>query len=208
MEAVVKVTTTVVNETARDQKLSVVAQTGSAQGISGEVALKPGERRDVTQQLIITHPKIWDVTTPYLYTAKVTVLSDGKPVDATYQTFGIRTISFSTNGFLLNGRKVKINGGCLHHDNGILGAAAFDRAEARKVELMKSAGFNAIRTSHNPPSEAFLAACDKIGMLVVDEAFDGWREAKNTHDYSTLFDNGGNRISTQWFSATATILLS
>lgn len=188
MEAVVKVTTTVVNETARDQKLSVVAQTGSAKGISGEVALKPGERRDVTQQLIITHPKIWDVTTPYLYTAKVTVLSDGKPVDATYQTFGIRTISFSTNGFLLNGRKVKINGGCLHHDNGILGAAAFDRAEARKVKLMKSAGFNAIRTSHNPPSEAFLAACDKIGMLVVDEAFDGWREAKNTHDYSTLFD--------------------
>lgn len=76
----------------------------------------------------------------------------------------------------------------MHHDNGILGAAAFDRAEFRKVQMMKSAGFNALRTSHNLPSEAFLEACDRLGMLVIDEAFDGWRESKTPHDYASLFD--------------------
>ncbi|MCD8293182.1 MAG: DUF4982 domain-containing protein, partial [Prevotellaceae bacterium] len=81
-----------------------------------------------------------------------------------------------------------LNGGCMHHDNGILGAAAYDRAEERKVELLKAAGFNAVRTSHNPPSEAMLSACDRLGLLVIDEAFDGWREQKTSYDYATLFD--------------------
>ena len=78
-------------------------------------------------------------------------------IDQVTKTFGIRTLEFSAeNGFMLNGEKVLLNGGCVHHDNGILGAAAYDRAEVKKVELMKAAGFNALRTSHNPPSEAFL----------------------------------------------------
>lgn len=82
-----------------------------------------------------------------------------------------------------------MNGSCVHHDNGILGAAAYDRAEYKRVEQLKDAGFNAVRTSHNPPSEAFLDACDKLGLLVIDEAFDGWRDAKNEFDYHTLFDD-------------------
>ena len=88
----------------------------------------------------------------------------------------------------MNGKKIELNGGCVHHDNGILGSAAFDRAEIRKVQMMKNAGFNAVRTSHNLPSEAFLEACDRLGMLVIDEAFDGWRQAKTPHDYASLFD--------------------
>lgn len=107
----------------------------------------------------------------------------------TNNSFGIRTIEFSPdNGFQLNGETVLLNGGCVHHDNGCLGAAAYDRAEERKVELLKSAGFNAVRTAHNPPSEAFLDACDRLGLLVIDESFDGWRDSKTPHDYSNYFD--------------------
>ena len=81
----------------------------------------------------------------------------------------------------------------MHHDNGILGAAAYDRAERKRVELLKDAGFNAVRTSHNIPSEAFLDACDEVGLMVIDEAFDGWRDAKNSHDYHELFDDNWSK---------------
>ena len=91
------------------------------------------------------------------------------------------------NGFRINGEMLKLKGGCLHHDNGPLGAAAIDRAEERRVELMKANGFNAIRTSHNPPSPAFLDACDRLGILVIDEAFDCWNKAKNEQDYHLYF---------------------
>ena len=90
---------------------------------------------------------------------------------------------------MLNGKKVLINGACVHHDDGVLGAMAFDAAEIRKVKLMKEAGFNLIRTSHNPTTRAFLDACDSLGMLVIGEAFDGWRTQKNPYDYSTLIDS-------------------
>ena len=118
----------------------------------------------------------------------VELLVGGKVVDATTTTFGIREIKFSVeNGFTLNGVSVKLRGGCLHHDNGPLGSAAIDRAEERRVELMKANGYNAIRTSHNPPSTAFLDACDRLGMLVMDEAFDCWEEGKNPDDYGKYF---------------------
>ena len=107
----------------------------------------------------------------------------------TETSFGIRTIAFSVDkGFQLNGKTVELKGGCVHHDNGPLGAKAYDRAEERRIELLKASGYNAVRCSHNPPSPAFLAACDKLGMLVIDEAFDMWRNAKNPYDYSLYFD--------------------
>ncbi len=110
------------------------------------------------------------------------------------ETFGIRTIDFSVEkGFLLNGVPTLLKGGCVHHDNGPLGAVAYDRAEERRVELMKASGFNAIRCSHNPPSEAFLAACDRLGMLVIDETFDMWRKPKNPQDYHLYFDEWWQR---------------
>ncbi len=120
--------------------------------------------------------------------------SAAKVVDASTTTFGIREIKFSVeNGFTLNGVPVKLRGGCLHHDNGPLGSEAIDRAEERRVELMKASGYNAIRTSHNPPSTAFLDACDRLGMLVLDEAFDCWEAGKNPDDYSKYFDDWWQR---------------
>jgi beta-galactosidase len=119
---------------------------------------------------------------------------DGKAVDEVSTTFGIRSLAWSAEkGFLLNGTPVKMAGGCVHHDNGPLGAAAFDRAEERRVQMLKEAGFNAIRASHNPPSPAFLDACDRIGMLVIDEAFDCWSRGKNPHDYSVAFQEWWQR---------------
>ena len=114
----------------------------------------------------------------------------GKMVDSQLTRFGVRHIYCDSRyGFQLNYMPLLINGACVHHDDGILGAMAFDAAEIRKVRLMKDAGFNLIRTSHNPPSRAFLDACDSIGILVIDEAFDGWRQAKTPYDYSTLIDS-------------------
>lgn len=137
----------------------------------------------------LPYPQLWSVDSPNLYTAVIQVFSNGEKIDEVGNIFGIRSIEFGIDdGFKLNGEKVLLKGGCMHHGNGPLGAAAYDRAEERRVELMKASGFNAIRCAHNPPSEAFLNACDKLGILVIDEAFDMWRKAKNSHDYHLYFD--------------------
>lgn len=137
----------------------------------------------------IDRPSLWSVDTPNLYTASITVKSGNGVSDAIRIPFGIRTIEFSAEkGFLLNGKPLKLHGGCLHHDNGLLGAAAIDRAEERKVELMKANGYNAVRCSHNLPSEYFLQACDRLGLLVIDEVFDQWRQPKRPEDYHRYFD--------------------
>ena len=106
--------------------------------------------------------------TPVLYIAEVSVSSNGKVYDKISVPFGIRTIFFSAEkGFRLNGKSLKLKGGCLHHDNGLLGAVALNRAEERKVELMKTNGYNAVRCAHNQVSEYFLEACDKLGLFVI-----------------------------------------
>jgi len=154
------------------------------------VELKPNSEKEVIQTITVQNPKLWTPGTPVLYIAETTINSGNKTLDKTRNSFGIRSIQFNAEkGFLLNGISLKINGGCVHHDNGCLGAAAYDRAEERRVQQLKAAGFNAVRTSHNPPSEAFLNACDRLGLLVIDEAFDGWKTQKNPHDYSTLFND-------------------
>ena len=138
----------------------------------------------------INNPHLWSPDDPYLYEATVRLKEKGQVIDEQRVKFGIRSFSFDARkGFVLNGKPLLINGTCVHHDDGILGAMAFDAAEIRKVRLMKEAGFNLIRTSHNPTTRAFLDACDSIGMLVIGEAFDGWREAKTPYDYSTLIDS-------------------
>ncbi|MBQ8052000.1 MAG: DUF4982 domain-containing protein [Bacteroidaceae bacterium] len=139
--------------------------------------------------LSMSDVEMWNPEHPNLYHATIELVVDGHIVETSRQQFGIRTISYSAEeGFLLNDKPVLFNGACLHHDNGPLGAAALDAAEIHRVRLMKEAGFNAVRTSHNPSSEAFLAACDSIGLMVIDEAFDGWRDQKNPYDYHLLFD--------------------
>ena len=138
----------------------------------------------------IPRPRLWSPSDPYLYEACVKLKTDGQVIDERRVKFGIRSVSFSADkGFLLNGQPMLLNGSCVHHDDGIIGAMAFDDAEIRKVKLMKEAGFNLIRTSHNPTTRAFLDACDSLGMLVIGEAFDGWRSAKLKYDYSTLIDS-------------------
>ena len=153
-------------------------------------------------KLIVENPKLWDVASPVLYVAEATIKRagyvGGYPRSAEKLTFldqdrvvtGIRTISVdAVRGFRVNGKAVKLQGGCVHHDNGIIGAVSVYDAEYRKCAKLKSLGFNAVRTSHNPPSAAFLEACDRIGMYVIDEAFDAWRMAKQPGDYNLFFDD-------------------
>jgi len=152
------------------------------------VTKRPSAGKQIDQYITVTRPKAWSVEKPDLYTAQVEVISNGKVLDRTKTAFGIRTIHFdATTGFTLNGKRVLLKGGCLHHDNGFLGAATIDRAEERRVELMRANGFNSIRTAHNPPSKQFLDACDRNGILVINEAFDMWERPKNPQDYHLYF---------------------
>lgn len=197
-EAVVRVRTQVVNETSTSQILTVTAHVEDGNQKAGsnvfKVELPANSSKEIDQLIVVKAPRLWSPATPNLYKAITTIHSNGKPIDKQVTSFGIRTLDFSiTQSFLLNGKPVLLNGGCVHHDNGFLGAAAYDRAEEKKVELLKAGGFNAVRTSHNPPSEAFLDACDRLGLLVMDESFDGWRESKTTYDYTTHFDEWWQR---------------
>ncbi len=143
----------------------------------------------VQRNITLGNPRLWSPASPSLYTLQMQLRRGGTVVDEVSQTFGVRIVSFDAQrGMSINGSSTKLRGGCIHHDHGLLGAAAFDAAEERKVRLLKARGFNAVRPSHNPFSEAFLQACDRQGMLVVAETFDAWREAKLPQDYSTEFD--------------------
>jgi len=159
-----------------------------------ELIMHSSAEEEIDAKISVANPELWSLESPRLYTAVCELYTkshDGSSVikDCKETKFGIRKVEVSAEkGFLLNGKPLKLKGGCVHHDNGPLGAAAFDRAEERRVELLKESGFNAIRCAHNPPSPAFLDACDRIGMLVIDEAFDMWREAKNPDDYHLWFD--------------------
>ena len=198
-KATVQIKTLVKNETDFTQNIILKTQllSGNANSVGDDqidVELLANSEKEIDQIITVSNPLLWTPETPHLYLANVQVVKDDKIIDDTKTTFGIRSIKFSVeNGFELNGKTMKINGGCVHHDNGCLGAAAFDRAEERRVELLKSAGFNAIRTSHNPPSEAFLNACDRLGMMVIDEAFDGWKESKTSYDYAIYINEWWKR---------------
>jgi len=142
------------------------------------------------QNVAVENPVMWSTDNPVLYTAVNEIYTEGRIADKAETKFGIRTIRLDpVNGFQLNGKPMKLKGGCFHHDNGPLGAKSYDRAEERRVELLKSSGFNTIRCSHNPPSPAFLDACDRLGLLVIDEAFDMWQYPKNPADYNLYFGN-------------------
>ncbi|HAQ20910.1 MAG TPA: glycoside hydrolase family 2 [Prolixibacteraceae bacterium] len=196
-KAVVKFNINIVNETKESGKLVVTTRIilpNQPENIKAITTIDPFEKGGAEQVLGINHPKLWSLESPYLYQAVSEVSFNGKVVDQQTTTFGIRSIEFSAEkGFLLNGEKVLLKGGCMHHDNGPLGSAAIDRAEERHVELMKKFGFNAIRTSHNPPSRQFLDACDRLGILVIDESFDQWQRPKNPEDYNLYFDEWHQR---------------
>lgn len=145
----------------------------------------------VSSQITLKNPRLWSTDTPDRYTL-VTVIKDaatGKTLDTYSTVTGFRTFEFDAEkGFSLNGKPMKINGVCLHHDAGALGAVVNRRAIERQLEIMKEMGVNAIRSSHNPPAPELLELCDSMGLMVMDETFDMWRKKKTAHDYSRYFD--------------------
>ena len=157
-----------------------------------DFTILPGRTSPLKQTFLVANPQRWDVDRPYLYRAVTTVKNAGEVADEYVTPFGIRTIAFDREkGFLLNDRRLKIHGVCNHHDLGALGAAVNRRATERQLQIMKGMGANAIRTSHNPPSPELLELCDRLGLLVMDEAFDMWRIPKVPNGYSKYFADWG-----------------
>jgi len=193
----------VVTEVANEQSLpaGVVVRTTILDSAGEVVAsqetpldIGPNSVVEASQTLTVQNARLWSVDDPNLYTVKSELLDAGSEIDGEETTFGFRTIAVDAqNGFRLNDLPLKLKGGCVHHDNGLLGAASYDRAEERKIELMKAAGYNAIRCAHNPPAPAMLDACDRLGMLVMDETFDCWRMGKNPNDYHLVFEDWWQR---------------
>lgn len=183
-KANVEVVATVQNAGNKDMQVSYVVKllnpAGKEVGKTTRQSLIPAGQTSALKQLVaVDQPSLWSPGQPDLYHAQVELLIDNKVTDRLTTAFGIRSIHFDAQtGFTLNGKTIKLKGGCFHHDNGPLGAAAIDRAEERKIELLKKAGFNAIRCSHNPPSPYLLDVCDRLGILVINEAFDMWEISK------------------------------
>ena len=197
--AIIEIVTNVTNTNKGDSpvnlSITITDPSGAAVG-KGTVrsVLIGGKSSEIRQSISIKDPILWSVESPNLYHATVSLLVNNKETDKITSTFGIRTLHFdSQTGFTLNGKSIELKGGCFHHDNGPLGSAAIDRAEERKMQLIKKAGFNAIRCSHNPPSPYLLDVCDRIGILVIDEAFDMWEKSKMAM-VGALFGAKGNLL--------------
>jgi beta-galactosidase len=198
-EAVIRAETTVSSQESETRTVTLRSRVFAPDGTAvaqaeSQAALAAGTTQAIGQEMRVREPRLWSPDAPHLYRLHSELLVGGAVVDASETTFGIRTVALDPQrGFLLNGAPLKLKGGCVHHDNGVLGAASYDRAEERKVELHKASGYNAIRCAHNPPAPAFLDACDRLGMLVIDEAFDCWRMGKNAGDYHVAFDEWWQR---------------
>lgn len=161
---------------------------------TSDVELQAGTSKDIPQEITVANPQLWNLENPYLYKVKTVLSQNGQTVDTYYTNTGIRTFSFDVEkGFILNGKQVKINGVCMHHDLGCLGAAINTRAIERQLEILKEMGCNGIRCSHNPPAPELLDLCDRMGFIVMDETFDMWRKRKTAHDYSRYFDEWHER---------------
>jgi beta-galactosidase len=192
--ATVNIKTTISNQSEKAVNIRLITHILNPKGeeIASAESLQEsekGDNREFTNDIVLKRPDLWSTESPALYSAVSEVYLEGRLVDSEVTQFGIRRIEFdNVKGLSLNGNPIKLQGGCFHHDNGPLGSKSYDRAEERKVELLKASGFNAIRCSHNPPAPAFLDACDRLGMLVIDEAFDMWQYPKNPNDYSLWFE--------------------
>lgn len=191
-KAIINIESEVRNKSGKEVRVQLVTEIIDSEGKTvasgkGKQSIKSGETYTFSEQIDVENPALWSPDSPTLYRARTTVIS-GSSEDIKYTTFGIRTITMdANNGFMINGVPMKLKGGCVHHDNGPLGSKAFDRAEERKVEILKANGYNSIRTAHNPPTTAFLDACDRLGMLVIDECFDTWDRSKTRQDYHLYF---------------------
>ena len=161
---------------------------------TSQLTAEPGEETEVRQEILVGNPELWSITRPYLYTVRTEVSMKNKVVDTYITPVGIRTFRFDVQkGFILNGERLKINGVCMHHDLGCLGAAVNVRAMERQLEILREMGCNGIRCSHNPPAPELLDLCDRMGFVVMDETFDMWRKRKTAHDYSRYFNDWHER---------------
>lgn len=193
-ESIVHITTTIVNSRNKKALLSITNEIYNGEGKT--VASKNIDshieaygKYNFLQDIELNNPEFWSIENPYLYTVNTIVKVNGEITDNLSTNFGVRTFSFDENkGFSLNGKPVKINGVCNHHDLGCLGAAVNERAIERQLEILKEMGCNSIRTSHNPPAPELLDMCDKMGFIVMDETFDMWKKTKTQYDYSMYWD--------------------
>lgn len=187
------VLTNVENTGDKDVKAELTTSVVDADGkvvasVASPVELSPKCKVEVAQPLDVVSPSLWSVKTPYLYTVVSEVNVDGVTVDRYETKTGFRSLEFDAEkGFSLNGERLKINGVCLHHDAGALGAVVNRAAIARQLRILKEMGANAVRSSHNPPAPELLELCDSMGMMVMDETFDMWRKKKTSHDYARYF---------------------
>jgi len=192
--ATVSVRTEIRNRTPQPARITLETSILDHQGASvgreiSDRTIAADATEVVEAQVDVGNPRRWDIDRPYLYEVRSTIRENGRVLDQYTTPFGIRTIEFDkTRGFLLNGRHVGLQGVCLHHDLGSLGAAVNRRATERQLQIMKGMGVNAIRTSHNPPSPELLELCDRLGLMVMDEAFDMWRRPKVPNGHGKYFD--------------------
>ncbi len=192
--AVVQNETTINNKSSQTEKVTVKQEYFSPNGTkvastAEEVEIAANSEYVSGTWVNIENPERWEMNSPNLYTAKTSIIKKEEVIDSYETRFGIRTIKYSADGFYLNDKQVKFKGVCLHHDNGALGSAVYKRADERKLQIMRSMGVNAIRTSHNPPSRELLEICDEMGMLVLNEAFDGWSTQKTDNGYHLVFND-------------------
>lgn len=192
--AVLNIRTEIKNRKANTEKLVLETSIEDTSGnliarCNSTIVLMEAEERQVPQRITVPEPKLWSAETPELYTVTSRIYnSGGKLLDENKDTFGIRTLTLDAKrGLRVNGKTVKLRGACVHNDSGLLGSATYDDAHFRQVKILKEAGFNAIRMSHNPAAPAFLRACDALGMYVMDETFDMWNRLKSDYDYGLYF---------------------
>ena len=197
--AKVKLSIFVENSSNRKEQVEIITRLINKDGLvasnaKSKASISANGKSEIIQELQVSRPQLWSPASPDLYKAEITIKKGNKVIDGYSLKIGIRSIAYSTEkGFQINGETIKLKGACIHQDNGILGASAIDRAEERRVEILKANGFNAIRCSHNLPSPKFLDACDSLGMLVIDECFDTWTKPKVPQDYSLYFKDWWQR---------------
>ena len=194
-EGKVKIVTTIENHTSKNTKAHVLTRIIDHKGITlsttrSAVTLIHDRPVCCEQDLVVNKPLLWSTESPNLYTVISDIVVKGQIVDTYSTVTGFRNIRFDAKkGFFLNDKPMKINGVCLHHDAGALGAVVNTRAIERQLVIMRDMGANAIRCSHNPPAPELLDLCDKMGLLVMDETFDMWRKKKTEHDYARYFND-------------------
>ena len=198
-DAGIEIVTQVVNEEATARAVSVVTTLSGPDGAvvgsaESRLSIEPGTTLAVRRQLTVTDAALWSPDTPQLHSATVAVTTDGEVVDEAEVEFGIRTIEVDAGrGFRINGRPIKLRGACIHHDHGVIGAHTLDAAEDRRIRILKQSGYNAIRSAHNLAAPATLRACDRHGMLVMDELTDAWWRPKVNFDISDEFESWWER---------------